>query len=132
MLHIRTLRGKEHGRILIHISVSRVCLYVVWVVAGLVTSVQPLCGLVAALFQYTLLVFFGWTAAEAVFLYHKLLVVLGTTIDHYVLKAGAIIWRKLKIDYLMLIIFLLYYTVAPLAITAISVGLSYQYYINPY
>ena len=81
---------------------------------------------------HALLVFFGWTAAEAVFLYHKLVIVLGTTIDHYVWKAGAIIWRKLKIDYLMLIIFLLYYIVAPLAITAISVGLSYQYYINPY
>ena len=57
---------------------SLLCLYVVFVVAGLVTAVEPLCGLVAALFHYIMLVFFGWTAAEAVFLYHKLAVVLET------------------------------------------------------
>ena len=89
---IRTLRRKEHGRILINISVSLLCLYVVFVVAGLVTSVGPLCGLVAALFHYIMLVFFGWTAAEAVFLYHKLAVVLGNPIHHYVWKAGLTVW----------------------------------------
>ena len=64
----RELRRSEHGRILINLSVSLICLYVVFVIAGLVTSVEALCGLVSALFQYFMLVFFGWTAAEAVYL----------------------------------------------------------------
>ncbi|CAI8037830.1 hypothetical protein GBAR_LOCUS21145 [Geodia barretti] len=41
-----------------------------------------------------MLVFFGWTAAEAVFLYHKLAVVLGNPIQHYVWKAGLTVWCK--------------------------------------
>ena len=61
-------RRSGHGRILINLSVSLICLYVVFVIAGLVTSVEALCGLVSALFQYFMLVFFGWTAAEAVYL----------------------------------------------------------------
>ena len=64
----RELRRSEHGRILINLSVSLICVYVVFVIAGLVTSVEVLCGLVSALFQYFMLVFFGWTAAEAVYL----------------------------------------------------------------
>ena len=64
----RELRRSEHGKILINLSVSLICLYVVFVIAGLVTSVEVLCGLVSALFQYFMLVFFGWTAAEAVYL----------------------------------------------------------------
>lgn len=90
----RTLRRKEHGKILINISASLLGLYVLFVLAGLVTSVEPLCGLVAALFQYIMLVFFGWTAAEAVFLYHNLVVVLGNPFEHFVWKAGVIVWRK--------------------------------------
>ena len=91
----RRLRRSEHGRILINLSVSLICLYMVFVIAGLVTSVEVLCGLVSALFQYFMLVFFGWTAAEAVILYYKLVKVFGKPIEHFVLKAVLIIWRRL-------------------------------------
>ena len=77
-------------------SVSLICLYVIFMIAGLVTSVEVLCGLVSALFQYFMLVFFGWTAAEAVNLYYKLVHVLGKPIEHYVLKAALIVWREFK------------------------------------
>ena len=59
----------------------------VFVIAGLVTSVEALCGLVSALFQYFMLVFFGWTAAEAVYLCRS--------IKNYVVKAAIVIWGQL-------------------------------------
>ncbi len=62
--------------------------------AGHVTSISALCGIVAALLHYFMLVFFGWTAAEAVNLYMKLVVVLGKGTKHYVFKAALIVWRK--------------------------------------
>jgi hypothetical protein len=48
------------------------------------------------------------------FLYHKLAVVLGKPIQHYVWKAGLTVW------------------LVPLLITVISVGPGYKYYVNPY
>ena len=88
--HLRT----QHGKLLVHLSVSLICIYLVFIIAGLVTSVKALCGLVSALFQYFMLVFFGWTAAEAIILYHKIVKVFGKPIEHFVLKAALIIWCK--------------------------------------
>ena len=103
ILYIRRLRRSEHGRILINLSVSLICLYVVFVIAGLVTSVEVLCGLVSALFQYFMLVFFGWTAAEAVFLYYNLAIVLGKPIEHFVLKAALVVWCKFLLSFIFII-----------------------------
>ena len=64
--------------------------------AGYVTTVPWLCGVVAALLQYFVLVFFGWTAVEAVFLYQKLVRdVLGQVSPRFVPIAAAIVWGKL-------------------------------------
>lgn len=95
----RRLRQHEHGKLLINLSISLICLYVIFIVAGVATSVDILCGLVSALFQYFILVFLGWTAAEAVNLYYKLVLVLGKSIEHYVLKAGLIVWSKSSFIY---------------------------------
>ena len=95
MIVYRRLRQTEHGKLLINLSISLICVYVVFIVAGHVTSVEGLCGLVSALFQYFMLVFFGWTAAEAVILYHKLVKVFGKPLRHYVVKAALIVWREL-------------------------------------
>ena len=75
-------------------SVSLICLYVIFLVAGLVTSMEILCGVVSALLQYFMLVFLGWTAAEAVSLFYKVICVFGS-MKHYVLKAALTVWRKL-------------------------------------
>ena len=96
MTYYRSLRRNEHGKLLINMSISLICLYVIFMIAGLVTSVEVLCGLVSALFQYFMLVFFGWTAAEAVNLYYKLVRVLGKPVEHYVLKAALIVWCEFK------------------------------------
>jgi len=98
----RHLRRNEHGKLLINLSISLICLYVIFIIAGLVTPVEGLCGLVSALFQYFMLVFFGWTAAEAVNLYYKLVRVLGKPIEHYVLKAALIVWCKLSMNILLI------------------------------
>ena len=96
MTYYRSLRRNEHGKLLINMSISLICLYVIFMIASLVTSVEVLCGLVSALFQYFTLVFFGWTAAEAVNLYYKLVRVLGKPVEHYVLKAALIVWCEFK------------------------------------
>ena len=105
----------------------------IFIIAGLVTPVEGLCGLISALFQYFMLVFFGWTAAEAVNLYYKLVRVLGKPIEHYVLKAALIVWCKLCMNiYASDTIIFLTHSVVPILIVVISVGPGYRYYINPY
>ena len=53
-----------------------------------------LCGISAGLLHYFMLVFFCWTAAESVFLFLKLVKVMGGGISRYTLKAGVIAWGK--------------------------------------
>ena len=99
MVSFRRLRQKEHGQLLIQLSVSLICLYVIFLVAGLVTSVEILCGVVSALLQYFMLVFLGWTAAEAVYLYCVFVRVM-MKIRRYTLKAFCIVWCKSKLYYI--------------------------------
>lgn len=90
----RNLRQSDHGQILIHLSFSLICLYVVFMIAGLVTAVKYLCGLVSALFQYFMLVFFGWTAAEALYLFRKLVTVHAASIRNFVPKVLLVVLSK--------------------------------------
>ena len=90
----RKLRSSEHGQILLNMSAALLALYLVFIVAGHVTGVVPLCGLLAALLQYLMLALFGWMAVEAVHLYIKLVVVLGAGMRHFVLKAAALVWSE--------------------------------------
>ena len=63
------------------------------------TSVPVLCGISSALLQYFLLVFFGWTAVEAVWLYLNLVKVFGiqSYTAKYTLKAAIPVWGMLAI-----------------------------------
>ena len=71
-------------------------LYITFLLGGFVTEIAELCGLVSALLQYFFLVFFAWTAIESVWLYLKLVAVLGTETysSRYMLKAGLPAWCK--------------------------------------
>ncbi len=77
-------------------SISLLCLYVTFLIGGFTVSVPPLCGVTSALLQYFFLVFFSWTAVEAVWLYLKLVVVMGSQslTSKFVLKAGLSAWCK--------------------------------------
>ena len=61
------------------------------------TGVAVLCGFSAAFLHYFMLVFFAWTAVEAIWFYMKLVKVLGTQSSEnlYILKAGIPAWGKL-------------------------------------
>ena len=74
-------------------------LYVTFLIGGFVTKVPGLCGIVSALLQYFFLVFFAWTAVESVWLYLKLVAVLGSQsfASSYMLKAGLPGWCKFVI-----------------------------------
>jgi len=80
-----------------NMSCSLAGFYIIFLIAGHAAPVAVLCGISAALLQYFMLVYFGWTAAEAINLYVKLVKVLGAIrflSSHYVLKAGLIVWRE--------------------------------------
>ena len=74
--------------------------YLFFLIGGHVTIIPVLCGISSALLHYFLLVFFGWTAVEAVWLYLKLVKVLGmqSVISNYTLKTSIPTWSK-KINY---------------------------------
>ena len=61
------------------------------------TTVPILCGASSALLHYFLLVFFGWTAVEAVWLYLKLVKVFGiqSFASKFTLKAGIPTWGEI-------------------------------------
>ena len=75
--------------------------YIIFLIAGHAAPVAVLCGISAALLQYFMLVYFGWTTAEAVYLYINLVEVLGANIARYVLKAALIVWCKSLKKYLL-------------------------------
>ena len=86
-----------HNHILVNMSVSLIGLYIVFVAGGLTTNIPSLCGIVSALLQYFLLVFFSWTAVEAIWLYLNLVFVLKAQplTSRYILKASPPAWSKL-------------------------------------
>ena len=100
----RKLRDDVSSQLLLNLTVSLIGLYVVFITAGNIlvygksTTTEVLCGINSALIQYFLLVYFGWTAAEAVQIYYwKILKAVtgeGLTqhLGHYVLKVALIVW----------------------------------------
>ena len=90
----RPLRSSDHGQVMINMSCALLCLYVVFVMSANATPVPALCGTSAALVHYFMLVYFMWTAAEAVFLYIKLVRIWDKRIRRFTLKAGLVAWRK--------------------------------------
>ena len=53
-----------------------------------------MCVVLSTLIQYFMLVTFMSMLAESVNLYMKLVVVLGSQINYYVIKAYIVVWRK--------------------------------------
>ena len=96
IIPIRKLRTSIHGQILINLSISLVGLYIFFLTGAYLTSIPVLCGISSALLHYFMLVFFGWTVAEAILLYVKLVVIWGTQRieSKFVLKAALATWCK--------------------------------------
>lgn len=99
-------------------------------VAGYTTSVPAMCGFSAALVHYFMLVYFMWTLAEAVFLYIKLVKVLGNNVNRFSLKAGLVSWCEFYSFNIKYVHILFLVSVVPLGIVIISAGAGYQYYYN--
>lgn len=75
-------------------------LYIFFIIGGPVSGVRVVCEINSAFLHYFMLVYFGWTSAECIILYFKLVKVWGGSnlvARHYVLKAGAIIWCKFTV-----------------------------------
>ena len=88
----RKLRASEYGQLLLNLCFALLGLYLTFIMAIHSPPVPGLCAAVGALLQYFFLVTFMVMAAEAINLYMKLVVVLGSKIDHYVVKATITCW----------------------------------------
>ena len=96
--HCRDLRSTKQGhqgQLVINTSFALLGLYVVFILAGHVTSVRPLCGLTAALLQFFILAYFSWTSVEALLLLFKIVRHLHKVGKYFVLKASLFSWCKL-------------------------------------
>ena len=92
----RKLRSNTHSQILINMSVALAAIYIFFMIGGHVTAIPILCGFSSAFLHYFLLVFFAWTAVEAIWLYLKLVRVFGIqSYEHrFIAKLGIPVWSK--------------------------------------
>ena len=98
-IHCRKLRNSTSGKLLINLSVALLGVYVFFIVGGHIRPygdtyiVDIVCGINSAILHYFMLVYFGWTAAEALNLYFSLVKVFDAkAIRHYTIKAGLLVW----------------------------------------
>ena len=109
--------------------------YIFFLIGGHVTTIPVLCGISSALLHYFLLVFFGWTAVEAVWLYLKLVKVFGiqSATTHFTLKAGITTWGENKpISLISKSRSVLFDAVVPLIMVIVCAGAASKYYVNPF
>ena len=92
----RKLRSTPHSQIILNMSISLAGVYIFFLIGGHVTGVPVLCGFSAAFLHYFMLVFFAWTAVEAIWLYMKLVKVFGTHSHEkfYIFKSGIPAWGE--------------------------------------
>ena len=90
----RKLRSSDHGQLLLNLCFALLGLYLTFIMAIHSPPVPGLCAAVGALLHYFFLVTFMVMAAEAISLYAKLVVVLGSKIDSFVLKSCLVSWGE--------------------------------------
>ena len=95
-MYCRKLRMSIHGQVLINLSLSLMGLYIFFLTGAHLTYVPVLCGISSALLHYFMLVFFGWTTVEAILLYVKLVIIIGThkIESRSILKAALGTWCR--------------------------------------
>lgn len=79
---------------MINICLALIALYVVFLLGGLATTIATLCGVMSALLHYFFLVFFTWTAIEAVYIYMKFVRVFSKSPSHFVAIAALVAWGR--------------------------------------
>ena len=94
----RKLRTSDHGQLLLNLCFALMGLYIAFILAVHSRTFPVLCAAIAAILQYFFLVTFMIMAAEAINLYVNLVIVLGTKIHHFVLKAIISSWSKYLIS----------------------------------
>ena len=107
----RKLRSSVNGQLLVNLCFAMLGLFVVFIISaqkqnGLTTAG---CGFFAAVLHYFLLAYFFFTAAEALFLYFKLVkVFMGQSffIRNYISIAMLLAWSKCSYYVISLNIFL--------------------------
>ena len=89
----RKLRQSEASQLLLLLCFAFLGIYLAYIFAYFATPVPGLCAVAGALVHYTLLVTFVTMAAEAIYIFLKIVIVF-TSVDRYVAKAGIVAWRE--------------------------------------
>ena len=90
----RKLRTSEHGLLLINLCIALIGLYATFILAIHSTFNVGFCAFIGALLQYFFLATFMIMAAEAINLYMKLVIVLGSNIQNFIKKVVIVCWSK--------------------------------------
>ena len=99
-VNLRKLRTSDVGKMLLNLCFALLDLYVAFLISTSADSLattetgRNVCGFFSALLHYFMLAYFFWTAAEALFLFFKLVKVLRGSMNTYVYVAMAICWSK--------------------------------------
>ena len=90
----RSLREKIPSRILVSLSCSLLCLYLIFLIGIEQTSSRVGCIIVAVLIHYFTLASIAWMGVEATNLYLKLVKVFNSGVRHFMIKASIAAWGK--------------------------------------
>ena len=76
--------------------IALIGLYVFALMGGgpIILANRIVCAVVGALLHYFMLVYFFWTAVESIDVYRKLVIVLGSKINHYPIYGGLVAWGE--------------------------------------
>ena len=112
--------------------IALIGVYVTYLIAGHAKSIRSvngghiICAFFGALLYYFMLVYFMWTAIEAVDLYRKVVRVFSKGSKYFIICSIIIGWSKYNISFIIL--YKLITIGVPLVIIAISVGFGHEYY----
>ena len=90
----RKLRKRDVSKFHIQLSIALFCMLIVFVTGIDQTQVYGGCVTVSALLQYFTLVMWMWMAAEAVFMFQKLVIVFIQVTTRYIIAVSLVCWCK--------------------------------------
>ena len=90
----RKLRKRDVSKFHIQLSIALFCMLIVFVIGIDQTQVYGGCVTVSALLQYFTLVTWMWMAAEAVFMFQKLVIVFFQVTTRYIIAVSLVCWCK--------------------------------------
>ena len=94
----RKFRQKDVTKFHLQLALSMTLLLLVVIPSGLIMDIKQACITVGILIHYLLLVTFMWMLAEAVLMFHKLVIVFTKLTVKYIVIVSVICWGESAIQ----------------------------------